>query len=110
MSADSCIAYFGLRFEIGSEEVEGIELRSDRRVVAARRAGLKYYWGNFGGLQNSYLLFIGAQLGITGPENPESVDISSVDLQELIDRTKAKLIEVGFEDVPSFHLQWQPDV
>jgi hypothetical protein len=110
MSADTCIAYFGLRFEIRSDEIEGIELRSDERVAAARRVGLKCYWGNFGGLQESYLMFIGAQLGIMGSENSESINISSVDLQGLVDKTKAKLIEAGFEDVPSFHLQWQPDI
>jgi hypothetical protein len=110
MSADTCIAYFGLRFEVGSDEIEGLELRSDERVSAARRVGLKYYWGNFGGLQDCYLMFIGAQLGIMGSENSESVDISAAEFRELIDKTKAKLIEAGFEGTPSLHLQWQPDV
>ena len=110
MSAYTCIAYFGLRFEVGSEEVEAIELRSDRRVAAARRTGLKYYWGNFGGLQEHYLMFIGVQLGVMGSENSESVNIPSSDLQGLIDKTSAKLVEAGFEDIPSFHLQWQPDI
>src|ERR1044072_4901564 len=110
MRADTCIAYFGLRFELGPEEIEGIELRSDERVVAARRAGLKYYWGNFGGLQESYLMFVGAHLGVLGPENSDSIDIPAGDLKELIDRTGARLAEAGLDGVPSFHIQRQPDI
>lgn len=110
MGTDTCVAYFGLRFEIDAGEIEGIELRSDARIAAARRAGLKYHWGNFGGLQESHLMFIGAQLGIMGPENSESVSISSGALEALIDSTKARLLEAGFDDAPSFHLQWQPDI
>lgn len=110
MSAETFIAYFGLRFEVGPEEVEGVEGRTDRRVVAARRAGLKCYWGNFGGLEEYHLLFIGAELGKLGAENSESVNIPLGALQEIIEVTKAKLIEAGFEDAPSFHLQWEPDI
>lgn len=110
MSADTCIAYFGLRFELGAEEIEGVELRSDSRVVAARRAGLKYYWGNFGGLQESHLLFVGTQLGIVGPENSEAVSVPKIDLQESIEATTRRLAEAGFDGTPSLHIQWQPDI
>jgi hypothetical protein len=55
-------------------------------------------------------MFIGAQLGVIGSENSESVNIPPSDLQGLIDKTTAKLVEAGFEDIPSFHLQWQPDI
>jgi hypothetical protein len=110
MSAETFIAYFGLRFEVGPEEVEGVEGRTDRRVVAARRVGLKCYWGSFGELQESYLLFIGVELGKLGAENSESVNIPLDALQRLIDITKAKLVEAGFEGAPSFHLQWEPDI
>jgi hypothetical protein len=55
-------------------------------------------------------MFIGAQLGVMGPENSQSVNISSGDLLALIDKTKAKLVEAGFEEVPSLHLQWQADI
>jgi hypothetical protein len=110
MSADTCIAYFGLRFEVDPDEVEGIELRSDQRVVAARKSGLKYYWGNVGGLQETYVMFVGAQLALMGLENSLAVDVSSDDLQDVIGKTRAKLVEAGFEGEPSLHLQWQPDV
>ena len=110
MSTDTFIVYFGLRYEIDSEDIEGIELRSDERVIAARKAGLKYYWGNFGGLEKRHLLFVGSQLAVLGSENAESVDISAVEFHELQGKTKAKLNEVGLVGIPSLHLQWQPDV
>lgn len=110
MSSDTCIAYFGLRIEISADEIEGIELGSNQRVVAARRAGLKYYFGNFGGLEERYLMFVGDQLGIMGSENSEAIDVSLEDIQERMDKTKAKLTEAGFGGAPSLHLQWQPDI
>jgi hypothetical protein len=110
MSADTCIAYFGLKFGVSLDEIEGIELRSDHRVVAARRSGLKYYWGNVGGLQESYVMFVGAELALLGFQNSLTFDIATGDLQDLIDRIKTKLIEAGFDKEPSLHLQWQPDV
>lgn len=110
MSSGTCIAYFGLKIEISAEEVEGVELRSDQRVKAARGAGLKYYFGNFGGLQERYLLFVGDQIGLLGLENSESIGLSPEDVRERMDKTKAKLIAADFEGAPSLHLQWQPDI
>jgi hypothetical protein len=109
MSAETFIAYFGLRFELDPEETDGVEDRTDRRVVAARRVGLKCYAGVFGELQESDRLFIGAELGKLGAENKESINIPLDELQRRIEITKAKLIEAGFEDAPSLHLQWEPD-
>ena len=110
MSSDTFIAYFGLRFEVDAGEIEGIELRLDARVAAARKYGLKYYWGNFGGLQDRYLLFVGAQIGIFGAENSEEVILSSADVQLSFEATKEKLKEAGFSEAPALHLRWQPDV
>jgi hypothetical protein len=68
MSADACLAFYGLRFEVRSEEIEGLEMRSDPRVLATRKVRLKHYWANFGAQGERYLLFVGAQLGVLGPE------------------------------------------
>ena len=100
---------FGLRYQVRPEEFEGLELRSDARVVAARKAGLKHYWGNFGGLEQKHLLFIGAQLGVLRPENAEEINLSSSELQDLFDKTRTKLSEASLTGDPSLHLQWHPD-
>jgi hypothetical protein len=110
MSSDTFVAYFGLKFEVNADEIEAIELRSDPRIATARRAGLKYYFGNFAGLQENNLMFVGAQLGILGPENSRFIDIELGQLQQLIDKTKTALVDAGFEGTPSLHLQWQPDI
>jgi hypothetical protein len=109
-SADACVAFFGLRYEVQEHEIQGLELRSDSRIVAARKAGLKHYWGNFGGLSERHLLFIGAQLGVLGPENAGEINLSQNELQTLVDRTRARLEEAGLAGQPSFYLQWHPDV
>ena len=73
MSADACLAFYGLRFEVRSEEIEGLEMRSDPRVLATRKVRLKHYWANFGAQGERYLLFVGAQLGVLGPEGEPSL-------------------------------------
>lgn len=110
MSSDTFIVYFGLRFEVGADEIEGIELRSDKRIMAARRVGLKCYWGNFGALEERYLLFIGAEIAILGAENSEEVIMSFSDAQRSFDDTKERLKEAGFSEVPKLHFRWRPDV
>ena len=110
MSRDTFIAYFRLRFEISADEVEALELRSDTRVIAARQSGLKYYWGNFGGLQERYLLFVGEQIGILGVENSDEVSMSLSDARLSFDAVKEKLEKVGLSGTPELHLSWQPDI
>lgn len=110
MSADVCVAYFGIKFEVNRDEVEGIELRSDKRIMAARQAGLMYHWGNFGGLEEKYFLFIGAQIALIGVENEKAIEISSDNLQNIIESTTLKLTEVGFKIAPSLYIQWQQDI
>ena len=110
MSTDTCVVYFGLRFEIEVDEIESIELRSDPRVVSARKSGLKYYWGNFGGLDEKNLLFVGYQIGILGPENLDHVILSATEAEAAFEATRQKLKEGGFADVPAIHITWQPDV
>jgi hypothetical protein len=109
MSANACIAYYGLRFEVRRDEIEALENRSDPRMLAARKAGLKHYWGNFGAPGDKYLLFIGAQLAKLGPENSSEMTLSSRDLQSTMESTKAKLQAAGLTGDPLLHLQWEPD-
>ena len=106
MSADSFLAYFGLRFEISPEEIAGAEARSDWRMVAARKVGLTCHWGNFG---DAYLLFVGKQIGVLGAEHAEEVRVSSADFLEVSARTRDKLREAGLEGEPALHFRWLPD-
>ena len=109
MSANACIIFYGLRFEISSHEIEALEMRSDRRMVAARKVGLKHYWANFGSPGERYLLFVGAKLGILGPENSPEVILQTRELQATFDATKAKLEAAGLTGEPELHIQWLPD-
>jgi hypothetical protein len=110
MSADTCIVFFGLRYEVRPGEIERLELKSDARVMAARKVGLNCYWGNFGGLEEKYLLFVGTQLGILGPENAQEIKFVPTEVQDLFDSTRAKLNEASLVGEPSLYVQWQPDL
>jgi hypothetical protein len=76
--------------------------------VAAPKVGLKHYWGNFGGVDEKYLLFIASELGVLGPGNANAINLSKNELKALFDNTGAKLNEAGFAGVPSLYLEWQP--
>jgi hypothetical protein len=109
MSANACIAFYGIRFEIESNEIDALEARSDARLQAARKAGLKHYWANFGLPGERYLLFVGAKLGMLGPENSAEVHLRLGDLHEVFDSTKRKLAAAGMSGEPALYLQWLPD-
>ena len=110
MSASACLVFYGLRFEVSSAEIEALEMRSDPRMLAARKAGLKHYWANFGSPAERYLLFVGANLGVLGPENSAEVILRTPELQAAMDSTKRKLEAAGLSGEPSLHVQWLPDV
>jgi hypothetical protein len=109
MSASTCIIYFGLRFDVSAADIETLETRSDTRVVAARKAGLKFYWGNFGAPGERYILFVGAQVGIMGPENQAEVHLSAVEVEAMFAAVRAKLMAAGLDGEPRLHVLWQPE-
>lgn len=109
MSAPICIAFYGIRFELGQSEIEPLEERSDQRLVAARKNGLKHYWGNFGIPGEKWLLFIGASLGEFGVEGQPDAEFDKQALQSLMAETESKLLLAGFNQVPKFYFQWQED-
>ena len=112
MSAQSFLAIFGLAFEVTDpKEIEDLEVRRDARIVAARRARLSFYWGNFGldGVDR-FRLFIGARLGVFGEENLAELSVTDEDLAATIANTQARLAEAGLHGEPALHLAWQPDV
>jgi hypothetical protein len=109
MSASACVVFYGIRFEVRPDEVDALEMRSDPRIQAARKAGLKHYWANFGLPGERYLLFVGASLGVLGSENQAEVALSLPDLQAACESTKAKLVGAGLAGEPALYLQWRPD-
>lgn len=109
MSAEACVAFYGLRFEVAGAEVPGLEARSDPRLQSARKFGLKTYWGNFGLPGERYLLFIGSRLAVLGPENDASLSMDPATLAGLVDETDRKLEAAGFRGAPALHIEWMPD-
>jgi hypothetical protein len=109
MSADACVIYYGLRYKVAEHETEGLELRTDPRMVAARQAKLKSYWGNFTGLHDGYALLIGAELAVLGPENAEAFDIGVEELKALMDLTDSKLRSAGLVGIPRLYCEWEFD-
>jgi hypothetical protein len=109
MSADVCILYYGLRFEVLPQEIESLETRSDWRIVAAKKAGLKYYWGNFGVPEERYLLFIGAQIGVFGSENQTELHLSDSEFTNVVNSVRPKLTLAGLEGSPQLYVHWQTD-
>ena len=107
MSASACVAFFGVRFEITIEEFED---PADARKTAAIKAGLKYYAGNFGGLDERHLLFVGAKLAILGPENEMAISLTPAQLDKLMASTMEKLRAAGFTDAPCLYMHWEEDI
>ena len=110
MSASTCVIYFGLRFDVDVTDIEALEARSDARMVAARKVGLRCYWGNFGAPGERYLLFVGSQIGLVGSENQTEVQLEIADIDAMLASVQAKLVEAGLEGEPRLHVQWQADV
>lgn len=109
MSADACLAFYGLRFLVLTEEIGDLEERTDPRQIAARKAGLTAYWANFGGETDRYVLFVGTRIATLGPENEVSAGIPSDRLSTVMSDTKALLAQVGLGGEPALHLEWLTD-
>ena len=109
MSADACIAYYGLRYEVAPNEIEALERRSDPRMVAAREVDLKSFWANFAAPDMRYFLFVGTELGVLGPEGQSEVRIGHLDFRTVMESTTSKLRTAGLDGEPALYLQWYPD-
>ena len=109
MSASACIAFFGLRYETGPDEIELLEARSDPRQIAARRAGLNSYWANFGGDVDRYRLLVGTRIASLGPEDSAAASLPFEQLSGLMSDTMDKLRAAGLEGDAGLHLEWLAD-
>lgn len=108
MSASYCLAFFGVRYALSDAEVEALDSRADPRQAAARKAGLKTYWGKFGP-DERFLLFVGTQLATLGPENDSEFIRPSGELQAIFETTASKLLGAGFVEAAQLYLQWAED-
>jgi hypothetical protein len=110
MGADSVVVCYGLRYSIGLDEqlrddaLALFEEQTDPRMVAARKAGLRSYFGKVtdGG---EYFLLIGTVIGTFGVEGRESIALEDARVTELMKDTQDRLDKAGLEGTPAFHVQ-----
>ncbi len=105
MGADACFVFFGLRYDISSdEELEGVEAQTDSRVRRAKKARLQFALGRPTDGESHFLL-VGAQLAIVGVENQRSAVLSEADLAKVAPETRKRLLDAGFDADPALHFQ-----
>jgi hypothetical protein len=107
--SDVCVVYYGVRVELGEQDIEPCENRTHRLQIAARKVGLRNYWGNFAGPAERYLLFLGTELGLLGVENSKEIRVDNDRLMQLMADTSRKLVEAGVDEVPALLFQWLHD-
>jgi hypothetical protein len=108
MSATT-IAFYGIRLNLGEDEIEALEDRSHPALLSARKVGLQHYWGNFGAPGESYLLFVGKLLGKLGVEDASELRVDAAQLGQIAAEVSSKLSSEGFSELPALLLQYQPD-
>jgi hypothetical protein len=110
MGADSVVVCYGLRYSLGLDghlsdaALEALEQGSDPRLVAAKRAGLKSYYGRVTDA-GEYFLLIGTILGTFGIEGLHSTALSEERLRDVARNTRERLGRAGLEGEPSLHVQ-----
>ena len=111
MGADSCVVYYGVRYQVTDEsELEQLSARTHPLIRAAEQAGLQYHWGNFaldGGEYN--LLIIGREIGVFGLEELGEREVADSELAQLMQDTRERLKRAGFSLVPALQIQLEPD-
>ena len=109
MSAESCLVFFGIRFEITADQIGAFEHRSASLIQSARSAGLQHFWANFDSPNEKYYGFVGYALGIMGGEHAVEVILAEADLRKTIEETKIKLCKAQIDGEPRLYIQCLPD-
>ncbi|QOV89101.1 hypothetical protein [Humisphaera borealis] len=105
MGADAFYVYYGVRYEVASdEEAERLEMRQDARVAAARKVKLKFAFGRLTDGE-PYFLLIGHEIGRFGAQDASEAVLSDDQLRGIFEETKRKLADAGFRDVPRLVFQ-----
>jgi hypothetical protein len=110
MGADRVVVCYGVRYSLGLDGalpdglLTALEAGAESRLIAARRAGLKAYWGKVtdGG---EYFLLIGTMLGSFGIEGSEHLLASDEELTEVAKLTRERLARAGLRGVAGLHVQ-----
>jgi hypothetical protein len=111
MGADAFHVCYGLRWEVdgpNEDEVTLLEKRQDTRQVAARKHRLDSWWGITTD-QRRYFVLVGKLVGSFGWENEHAARLADSELARLVEETRRKLREAGFEEEPAWHYQFEPD-
>lgn len=102
MGADSVIAFYGLRYEIGdADEADALEAPNDARIQAAKLAELHIWTGRITDGEPHHLL-IGRKLGMLGVEGEVSRDCSADDLAAIARSVDESLALHGLVGQPRF--------
>jgi hypothetical protein len=98
MGADAFVVFIGVQYVVQSEEErDRIENRVDERLIAARNAKLKTYFGRLTDGKPHFLL-IGFHVGTFGVENLNEAELTPKQIAEIVESTKSKLRSAGLSD------------
>ncbi len=105
MGADASFFYLGVRYVLQSDdELEAVESQADERVRRAKRHRLKTALVRLTDGE-PHVLLIGAELAVVGVENDGYIELSEADLTRVAADTRRKLLDAGFTQEPTYHLQ-----
>lgn len=107
--ADTTIVFCGVRLNLDENSIDQLESRSHPVLVAAKQAGLEYYWGTFGYPDEKYLLFVGKMIGKFGAEDRTELRVGVSDFAQIADVVAEKLIVAGIFEAALLHVHYQPD-
>ena len=111
MGADAFHVCYGLRWEVDADneqEVTLLEQRQDPRQLAARKHKLDSWWGATAD-QRRYFILVGKLISNFGWENEHAMRLEDADLARFVEETKQKLQAAGFDELPAWHYQFEPD-
>lgn len=111
MGADSCVVYYGVRYQVTDEtELEQLSARAHPLMEAAKRVGLQHYWGNFSMDGGEYqLLLVDREIGVFGLEGLGERELADAEFQEIMQDTRERLQHGGFSLTPALQIQFEPD-
>lgn len=111
MSAESFLVFYGCRQAVEDDEIDLLERRTHPTFVAARKAGLEIYWGNFSYTgTDQFFLFIGKKIGIFGWENQKAAVLTKEEFLAIASTVESKLASLQLTAGIGLHSVWQPDL